>query len=211
MNGRLAVAAVALALPLLAAAADASGRSYVQFRLVDRTLLCATAADPFGDRSIDVGAAPAFDSINQPNRPATATVLTGEAPTAELVGIATGPFAGRPGGVWINRGRCRRVKVAVPLSSTGLPGPPVRFGKGYDCIVGRRVLVRVRARFASSTTWVRNDYRTPGDPVQLGMKANGRIIEAQLSARTYPTRRPLSFAAINAKRETQLFASPRCD
>jgi hypothetical protein len=194
---------------LVTVTTDISARSSApRFRLVDRTLLCTTVVDPFGDRPVVAAAQPALSTIDEPDRPASAEVYTGKGDRIELLGVAR---RSRTGTIWQNIGRCRRIKTVIPLSNTGFPGPPVRFGKEYECNAGVRVLVRVRARFAAPTSWVREDFRSPGDPVERGIQAEGRITEAQLAVRTHLTRRPLAFATINAEGETQLFAASRCD
>jgi len=194
-------------LPVLLIAVAASAESTARFTVVDRTLLCAAALDPFGARAIDVGTSPHVDSINQPNSPARAAVMSGRSPTFALVVVEDRPAYGRGGGIWTHRTRCRLAGTRIPLSARSLPGPAVRWAMGGTCEgVGRRVLVRIRARFEAPTTWV-----TLREGGQSFLRAQGALVEGAVAVRTERTRRPLAFMAMNDKGETRLFASPSCD
>jgi hypothetical protein len=204
---RLATLLLTSTLLALVFGLEAPARSTARFTLVDRTLVCTATVDPLGDRTIGVSASPHVDSINQPNSPARAWVVNGTTPSFFVVAVEDRAAYGRAGGVWTHRSRCRRAATRIPLSAKGLPGPAVRWATGGTCRgVGRAVLVRIRARFESPTTWV--TFRAGG---QSYLRAQGRLLEGSVAVRTERTRRPLAFMVMNDKGETRFYASPSCD
>ena len=219
MTRRAGLAGIAAAALVVATAVDARPRAAQTFTVVDRTLLCAAARErPLDVREISVTAGPRTESNegSRWNGSAGASVATGNRPAFPLVSLDTGigagaAFAGRSG-IWINTARCRRVRDSIPLAPRGLPGPPVAFSAGYECRgVGRRVLVRVRARFTAPTRWVPTAFRSPDYPVERGMKTRGRISEASVAVRTERSRRPLSYAALDGATGTsRLYVAAAC-
>ena len=213
MFRRSGFVAVAAALPLIAPSVEARSRTAQTLTVVDRTLRCTAAREtPLDVREISVTASPRTESRegSRWNSPASASVGTGNRPSFPLVAVSTGIGAGaayaRHAGVWVNTRRCRRVRTTIPLAPGRLPGPPLAFGGGHECRgVGRRILVRVRARFTAPTRWVRNDFRSPDYPVERGMKTNGKISEASVAVRTERARRPLSFVALDGAKGTMRF------
>lgn len=163
---------------------------------VDRTFSCATVS-VFGDRFARVGA-----SARTPTWPASASVATGAAGTIEaLAGLEAGPSSGRTtGNVYFNWKRCRSTSAVVPLTSRGLPGPPVEFGQAVRCPSGARVLVRLRAAIDRSPRW-----RRQGDVTV----ASGNLSDATLALRTTGGK-PLALASISAGR-LKLYMAPGCE
>ena len=203
-----------VAVGVLVAAAAVEARPWVQtFTLVDRTLLCTAQREtPLDVREISVSAQPRTASRegSRWNSSAGAGVGTGNRPSVTLVSVSTGIGAGEAfahhAGIWINTRRCRRIRDRIPLAPRGLPSPPVPFAGAHECRgVGRRILVRVRARFTSPTRWVPNAFRLPDYPAERGMKTNGRISEAAVAVRTERTRRPLSFVTLDGAKGTMRF------
>jgi hypothetical protein len=71
-----------------------------------------------------------------------------------------------------------------------LPGPATEFYAHDKCVVGREVLVRVRAVLEEWKGWT----RIPSDPDEPRKRdldfAQGKPVEASLAVRTLPARRP---------------------
>lgn len=164
--------AVALAAPLSAGARPDATPATV----IDRTLLCSTVSD-FGERVLRVWMT-SPKSVPTGDVPASSSVGTGSAGTIQsLAGLAAGPGGGRAtGSASYNKSRCQLSTKNVPLTSRGLPGPPVPFDQFQRCKVGARVLVRVRAVVDRKVAWrvVRRDF----------MEAIGNMSTAALAVRT---------------------------
>lgn len=100
----------------------------------------------------------------------------------------------------------RRSSIAIG-SSRGLPGPPIRYEKGAECRVPRRVLVRFREildrqpRFAAA-----------GDG---NLIARATVSEAQLAVHTYPARaaarKPVAFADFDKAGAIRIWFAPNCE
>jgi hypothetical protein len=175
-------------------------------RRIDRTFLCRTA---FG--SVDVVASPrgANDILGgRFTSSGYARVTSGSHgdPLSDLVVAARPGFRSPdirfPAAVYARSGRCLASRTAVPLTLTGLPGPPNEFLSQSECIVDGRVLVRVRALLSTPSTWRRVDGAFVG--------ARGRLLEAELAVRDQRTRRPLVVVRVGRTGKTQLWSSPRC-
>jgi hypothetical protein len=127
-------------------------------------------------------------------------------PLSDLVvaarpGFRSGNFR-FPAAVYASSSRCRSSRVRVPLTLSGLPGPPTAFQAEDECTVAGRVLVRVRGLLAVPTQWRRVDSAFVG--------ARGRLVEAQIALREQRTRRPLAFIKVGRTGKTQLWTSSRC-
>jgi hypothetical protein len=169
-------------------------------QVIDRTLSCTTISLS-GRRFAAVGASPANPSSKTPAR---ATVSTGPArsPTY-FVYLEAGPAAGRPAGsVNIGRTRCSRSRKPVPLTRTGLPGPPDERGKGFRCRARSRVLVRVRAVLDRPVKW-----QVAGAQREF-TGAKGDVARASIAVRT-DAGRPLAFMSLRSG-NTRLFAASKC-
>jgi hypothetical protein len=142
--------------------------------ILDRTFACAPAYVG-GARQIDALArggsgrrgsswnSPAFASVVSTVSGAAATAVennlvwvTAGAPSATATVVETMPGFTFPfrswGTVAVSRGLCRPSTQRVALSKKGLQGGAVGvFDEAWDCVTGRRVLVRVRAVVESAT------------------------------------------------------------
>jgi hypothetical protein len=107
-----------------------------------------------------------------------------------------------PPGVYANLRRCRSVGVKVPLSTKGLPGPPVEFTRAADCDVRGRVLIRVMAVLEAPTAWGR------ANPPYFGARRN--VIEAKIAVRTERPHRAIGLVEIDAAGDTRLWTSSAC-
>jgi len=90
----------------------------------------------------------------------------------------------------------------MPLSSKGLPGPPIRWSKELDCSLRGRVLVRVRAVLDAPTKWRRADRSYVG--------ARNPVTEARLAVRLQKTGKPIAYMELDAKGRTALWYSSTC-
>ena len=195
-----AAALLAIAVPPVVHAPAVQQR----FTLVDRTLICRAAPNTAGMTEIWTGASAAGRDAQGArwNTSAGAGLGTGERPSFSVLNVSTGFHAGeefrRHAGVLINTARCTQTRTTIPLSSRGLSGA---FPRSYECRgVGRRIIVRVRARFVAPTRW--SGALARGDLTERAQRASGRISEAFVAVRTYPRGRPLSFAAVNGVKGT---------
>jgi hypothetical protein len=107
-----------------------------------------------------------------------------------------------PQGVYARARRCFLSRKSVPLSSAGLPGPPVVWKKDYSCTVRGRIVVRVRAVLAASASWRRVDDQ------HFGVRAN--IVSAKLAVRSEKTGKPLAFSTLDSAGKTKLWVANRC-
>jgi hypothetical protein len=103
----------------------------------------------------------------------------------------------------VNARSCTATRNTVPLSSRGLPGPPIEFNQEAECLLRGRVLVRVRAVLNAPASW-----RPAGDGY-AGARAN--VVEAALAVRSARTRKPLAFIQLRAQGKTRSWISPGCD
>jgi hypothetical protein len=107
-----------------------------------------------------------------------------------------------PPGVYVDARRCVRARVALPLSSKGLPGPPVRFATDADCELRGRVVLRVRALLEAPAAW------RPATPPWAGARRD--VVEATIAVRSERTRRPLALLALDRAGETRLWTASHC-
>jgi hypothetical protein len=184
-------------------------------RVVDRTLVCTLLA-PLGDaRDLDVVAGPPIvDEFHNFRVPAHIGVGSGRVIAGSVADRSNRVFVraepnrvqapGRslPPGVYASTRNCSATRASVPLSSKGLPGPPVEFGKDVECQLRGRVLVRVRAVLRTSAAWRR---------VQGGYAgARANVVEASLAVRTQPGRRPVAFIQLGRTGKTKLWTVGSC-
>jgi hypothetical protein len=182
-------------------------------RIVDRTFRCTSAVLYGGVRQLDVTASPR-GSLGAGGRsddvsPGYISVGSGAARGVfdDLVFArsrsetrrASTPF---PPGVYADTRRCAAARASLPLSSKGLPGPPIRFDREADCEVRGRVLVRVRAVLEAPTAW------QPATPPVAGARRN--VLEATIAVRSERTRRPLALLKLDGAGATRLWLASGC-
>lgn len=201
----LAAAAIAF---VLAAGVASGGES--ASRIVDRTVLCRPLGGGFPDpiRIVTVWASP----FSPASKAAPTVNLWGDGVRDSQVtaGMRTGPGPQRhqpTGALWLNRTRCTRTTLRVPLTSSGLEGGPTgSSARGYDCNVPATVLIRVRALFRRPAALAR-------DPrFRFLSVARGRISTGYLAVTTVRGRKPIAFASVDdATGKARLFVAPsRC-
>jgi hypothetical protein len=210
--GRRVARAISLigVLGVLAAALAGSSTGAGAATTIDLTLRCSTLVDALGKRVLLVNSSP--DSVVT-NPAINAVALGKEVDGSELLADVSyvGPRAGPPG-VLIHPRRCRRTSARIPLSSQGLPGPATKFYAHDKCIVGREVLVRVRAVLEDWKGWT----AIPSDSDEPRKRdldfAQGKPVEASLAVRTLPARKPISFASLDRRARAKFFTAnwPRC-
>jgi hypothetical protein len=193
-------------LALMSQSVEAAQIGAAASAIVDRTFACSVVAssrtypdpDP-RSRRIAIGIHRDVD----PTRKSAAAVGVSDKNADSLVSVPHGPGVGRPtGGIWVNRTRCTWMKdVRVPLSPRGLPGPPTRYSSGFECVVPRRVLVRVRAVLRRPANWI----AAGGQFV-----VRGDVAETQLAIRTLPARKPLALGVVDADGDSALHISANC-
>lgn len=175
-------------------------------RVIDRTFACRLA---YGSVDIVVSPRGARDILGgRFTSSGYARVTSGSHgdPLSDLV-VAARPGFRSPNvhflaAVYARSRRCVASRAAVPLTLTGLPGPPTEFLSQGDCSVRGKVLVRVRAVLTAPATWRRLDSAFVG--------ARGRLLEAELALRDQRMRRPLAFVRVGRTGKTQLRTSSRC-
>jgi hypothetical protein len=175
-------------------------------RVIDRTFACRPG---FGN--LDVVASPrgAQEVIGGPfTSSGYARVTSGKHgdPLSDLVVAARPgfrmPSIRFPAAVYASSRRCVPSRATIPLTLTGLPGPPTPFLSQGDCTVERRVLVRVRALLTAPATWGSVDAAFVG--------ARGRLLEAEVAVRDQLTRKPLALVRVGRTGKTKLWTSSRC-
>lgn len=175
----------------------ASATDAATFRSIDVTMICATEGVA-GFRNVSIFASP--------------RVVTPTIDTPGQFGVTTGAgllppslvIAGARGGVRLHRLRCSTTEARIPLSRRGLPGRPIDYQKKIDCPVSRRVILRLRATFASPGPWVilgqRREYR--------GVRRD--VKSAAVAIRTWPARKALAFASLDSEQNTRLWTASVC-
>jgi hypothetical protein len=209
MRGKHALLLLAAVVTSVAATEAASAPP----RIVDRTFRCTSALLYGGVRQLDVttsprgsqGAGGRSDDVS----PGYISVGSGAARgvfddlafarARSEARRASTPF---PPGVYADTRRCAAARASLPLSSKGLPGPPIRFAREADCEVRGRVLVRVRAVLEAPTAW------QPTTPPMAGARRN--VIEARIAVRSERTRRPLALLALDSTGGTRLWLASAC-
>jgi hypothetical protein len=209
MRGKLALLLLAATVTWVAAAEAASTPP----RIVDRTFRCTSAVLYAGVRQLDVTASPR-GSLGAGGRsddvsPGYISVGSGAARGVfdDLVFArsrsetrqASTPF---PPGVYADTRRCAAARASLPLSSKGLPNPPIRFEREADCEVRGRVLVRVRAVLEAPTAW------QPATPPVAGARRN--VLEATIAVRSERTRRQLALLTLDGAGATRLWLASGC-
>lgn len=192
--------------PVLGSSASAEA---VRTTVIDRTLVCTTAAIGGAGRDLDVVSAP--DTIGgytgtRSTIPAYAHVSSGAATLdSYLVALRSGPLTGisriLPAGVYASSRWCSASRAVVPLTSRGLPGPPVVWRKDVECVVSRRVLVRVRARLEGTQAWRRTEVGYVG--------ARGEVLSGSLAVREQRTGAPVAYVELAAG-TARLWHASRC-
>ena len=191
--------------------------------LIDRTFVCAPALIG-GVRQIDTrahkGSGRGGSGWDRPAFASVSTTVSGAAATAvedELVWIAAGPPSASstvvstlvgytfPFRVWgtlaVNGKLCRGSTARVPLARTKLQGGGVGpIDDRWDCVTGRRVVVRVRAILDSKASL--KSYRG-------FLRTTVPVKSASLAVRT-EAGKPLVYAQVLESGRSFLFTSPSC-
>jgi hypothetical protein len=209
-----------LVIALAAAFSSSSLASPTDARILDRTLLCATALTG-GLRQIEVRADSGIRTGASWKQLAFATVATGSigSRVTALENSLAWITAAKPGGgttmdigfnlayphtdgtLALSRAHCRASSVKVTLTTEHLHGARAGvFGDAFDCAAPRRVLVRVRGVFRSPS-------RLHGEGVFL--RTNSPLREARLAVRD-TSGRPLAYADVLESGRARLFVSNRC-
>lgn len=175
---------------------DASA-STLATRVVDRTLLC-RAGYSGGARLVLITARSAARHGDQLDWLAQAFVSTPGNPLSRqnsqptLAGMTAGwppPPPLTSGGAGYDNARCGPSSAKVPLTPRGLTGGVANaFGEELRCIVGKTVLVRIRATFRQP---VAEEPTKAGDYVN----ALGRVDRGQLAVRT-PAGKPIVYTDV---------------
>lgn len=204
-------ACLALAAAVLVALAAGSARDAVASttatRIVDRTLLCRVGYSG-GARLVILSARSAARQGDKLEWLAHASVSTPGNPVSRqnseptLAGVSAGwppppPFTS--GGLGYDNTRCGPTRVKVPLVPKGLAGGVANaFGEDLRCIVGKSVLVHVRATFRDPVV---EEPNKAGDFVS----ALGRMTSGQIAVRT-PAGKPLVYADVADGGRARLFS-----
>jgi hypothetical protein len=208
VRGLLLTGAVATALACAFAGLHASDApaSQTASRLVDRTLLCRTGYSG-GARLVLINARSAARHGDKLDWLAQAFVSTPGNPLSKqnsqptLAGMTAGwppPPPLTTGGLGYDNVRCGPSRAKVPLSSRGLTGGVANaFGEELRCIVGKTVLVRIRATFRQPVT---------EEPTKAGdyVNALGRLDTGQLAVRT-AAGKPVLYADVAESGRARLF------
>jgi hypothetical protein len=200
------------ALPLQPSAPSAAVAGTAS-RIVDRTFACNPIA--FGGvGDLDVNVSPTREDVIHRKFVATLEVRTGESNSdTSLVlararsqqfhpGLAIPRAVGGAAGVFASSRRCAPTRAAVPLSSKGLAGAPIRWEKWLDCAVRGPVLVHVRSVLQKPAAW------RPVDRTYTG--ARQAIIETKLAVRLQRMGKPIAYGEFDAKGRTKLWYSSAC-
>jgi len=175
-------------------------------RVVDRTLLCRTGYAG-GARLVLLTARSAARRGDKLGWLAQAFVTTPGNPLSKqdsqptLVGVSAGwppppPFTS--GGLGYDNTRCGPTRAKVPLSPRGLSGGIANaFGDELRCLVGKTVLVRLRATFRQPVV---EEPNKAGDYIN----ALGRVDSGQLAVRT-PAGKPVMYADVADGGRARLF------
>ena len=96
---------------------------------------------------------------------------------------------------------CRPSRARVPLSAGGLSGGAAgAFGDDYDCVVPRKILVRIRGLYRSATTLKRS---------RDSLVARGAVREGYLAVRT-PSGKQIALATVFESGKARLFVGDTC-
>ncbi|MDQ3379050.1 MAG: hypothetical protein M3546_01845 [Actinomycetota bacterium] len=211
-----------MALVLLAAASSATaqpstGAQSAKSRIIDRTLLCAIS--PGNPREIRVSAQSGTRLFGDRSKwkilpaasfgdPRSASPTTPGVSAGVWAGWPPVRAAGRPLATETLRYsvRCRRSGSRAALTSRGLSGGSAsQLADHYDCVVPRRVLVRVRGVFDAPTSIHR--FR-PTNYIDEFV-ARGRMNEGALAIATEPGK-PIALATVHESGRARLFVGTSC-
>ena len=117
--------------------------------------------------------------------PASLGAYSGATTSPSLVYVLSAPSGVQTKGVFVDRKRCARTRVSVPLTHPGLPGPPDQLHT-FTCLARGRLLIRARA------VWDR------------------RGLTASVAVRSYATRKPVAFGFIDRSGLGGLYTSRAC-
>ncbi|MBA3401684.1 MAG: hypothetical protein H0U05_06810 [Actinobacteria bacterium] len=194
-------------------AVGTGGSQSAPSRVIDRTLSCAVFPQG-GVEAVDVSARSGLRLYTDRSRwkyPASAGVgdFAGTFVSVSAGNPVADPepgFPASPHRLSIVAGRTCTVAPRIPLSTAGLAGGPAsQLEDRYDCLPGRRVLVRVRAVFRSATSLRLKRYRR-GDVYHV---ANGTVAEGKVAVRSL-TGRPLAYVQIFESGKARLFTARGC-
>jgi hypothetical protein len=188
-------------------------------RLVDRTFGCIPLAVQGVLRATEVNAAPigaveAYNPYNEPYDPShelspgfIGVASGGWEPGSEFVSIRAHGWrrfgsAYSPEGVYASSRRCAASRASIPLSATGLPGPPSHWAEQATCLGRGRVLIRVRAILQSSASW------QPQTDSSAGARSN--VVEAAVAVRSERTGKPIAYLELDRHGKTKLWYSASC-
>jgi hypothetical protein len=194
------IAVVALALAGYAQAGPAT-------KVIDKTLICTTQYD-----DVDLLASPRGDFAFASSRMISSGFLAVGSGTTRnvdaLVSVRARDEKSEVGsargtrGVYARAGKCFLSRKSMPLSSAGLPGPPVAWATSDSCTLRGRIIVRVRAVLATAASWRRTD------PTHFGARAN--VVSAELAVRSERTGKPLGFATLSSAGKTKHWVAGSC-
>jgi hypothetical protein len=201
----------ACGLGTLAAGTTAATRGTAATRLVDRTLTCRVGFSN-GARLVlpTVGSAArrgatldwlAYATVATPGNP-----LSKQNSQPTLAGVTAGWPAPPPltsGGLSYDNARCGPTRRSVPLSPRGLIGGVASvFGEDLRCVVGKTVLIRVRATFREPAVEEPNNAGT-------FITALGRVVTGQVAVRTLAGMQ-IVYADVAEGGRARLFTSRGC-
>jgi hypothetical protein len=159
--------------------------------VVDRTLVCSTAMQG-GLRQFTIRAYPGGQQTP------SFSVTSNWVPDWTLAGAGTTLMQ-------LNPERCTETQAQVPLSTANLRGgSPGPSGQVFDCQSPERVLVRIRAVFASATSLEQD--RPFG---YLLLVARGEVTQAAVAVRTQRGKQ-LAYATISSSGAAKLYRAGGC-
>jgi hypothetical protein len=208
---RATVAVAGLAVSSIAAQLAAG--SDVQSRVIDRTLSCPVAARA-AVRTVNVTATTGTRLREDASKWKILASAGARDSTGSFAGVSAGNpladlepgFPAPPFRVYVAAGRRCTTVARMPFSRGGLAAErPSPLGSEYECLPGRRALVRVRAEFRAPTTL--RQRRFAGGVVQL--VATGTVLRGQLAVRS-ATGRPLAYAEVDESGRARLFVARSC-
>ena len=207
----LVVAVAALGPGALAATSPAAPNDAGKTRLVDRTLTCRTGYF-HGARLVFLTArsaarrGDALDWLAQATVSTAGNALSKQNTQPTLAGLTAGwppPAPLTSGALAYDNTHCGPTRMKVQLTARGLTGGVANaFGEDLRCIVGRTVLVRVRATF-------REPVEEQPDRAGAFVTALGRVVSGQLAVRTL-TGSPIAYADVADGGRARLFTMNGC-
>jgi hypothetical protein len=153
---------------VVVATQSSEARQSQRSRVIDRTIRCSVSPRA-GVRELDVVGQAGVREQGNPSRwlALPHVALYGSGPDGVSVGIRAGrpqsPVAdSRRLTLWIRDDLCRPAAARVPLAPKGLSGGAAsQLYERFECIAPRRILVRVRGEFRTSTSFPRGQTATP--------------------------------------------------